>query len=154
MNIVELGSLGEFVGAMAVVCTLAYLAVQVRHAKTGVKSANIQSAVLSFNPINMAMATDASLSNLMVRGSADFASLDGNEQSQYRSLLVAYFNCFYNVFLQYKLGTFPNELWLSMAKGLTTLLRQPGPRDFRESTRTFEDMFAEVDALQTDTNAN
>ena len=30
MNIMELGALGEFVGAIAVVATLAYLAIQVR----------------------------------------------------------------------------------------------------------------------------
>ena len=33
MTISELGSIGEFVGAIAVVVTLAYLAVQVRHSK-------------------------------------------------------------------------------------------------------------------------
>ena len=34
MTIMELGALGEFVGAFAVVATLAYLAVQVRHSKS------------------------------------------------------------------------------------------------------------------------
>ena len=33
MNIMELGALGEFVGAFAVVATLIYLAIQVRHGK-------------------------------------------------------------------------------------------------------------------------
>ena len=37
MNIMELGALGEFVGAFAVVVTLGYLAVQVRHSKSALQ---------------------------------------------------------------------------------------------------------------------
>ena len=38
MTIMELGALGEFVGAFAVVATLAYLAVQVRHSKSALNT--------------------------------------------------------------------------------------------------------------------
>jgi hypothetical protein len=38
MSIMELGALGEFVGAFAVVVTLGYLAVQVRHSKTALET--------------------------------------------------------------------------------------------------------------------
>jgi len=38
MNIMELGALGEFIGAFAVVVTLGYLAVQVRHSKSALET--------------------------------------------------------------------------------------------------------------------
>jgi len=40
MTITELGALGEFVGAIAVVATLIYLAVQVRHSKEATEASN------------------------------------------------------------------------------------------------------------------
>ena len=66
------------VGAIAVVSTLAYLAVQIRHPKVGVKCAKFQNTLLSFNPINMAVASDASLAKLLARGNADLAFLDAD----------------------------------------------------------------------------
>ncbi len=46
-----LGSLGEFVGAIAVVATLVYLAIQVRHSKEAME-ANTKSLDESSTPLN------------------------------------------------------------------------------------------------------
>ena len=47
MNIMELGALGEFVGSIAVVVTLVFLAIQVRHSKNATE-ANTRSTYYAF----------------------------------------------------------------------------------------------------------
>ena len=49
-----LGNLGEFVGAIAVVATLAYLALQVRHNSKTVAAATSHSITRSRNEMNIA----------------------------------------------------------------------------------------------------
>ena len=41
MTIFELGALGEFVGSLAVIVTLIYLAAQIRHNTSGLRSATL-----------------------------------------------------------------------------------------------------------------
>ncbi len=52
MNIQDLGALGEIVGAVAIVVTLAYLAVQIRYAKAAVTDQSRQSRAAALREIN------------------------------------------------------------------------------------------------------
>ncbi len=52
MNIQDLGALGEIVGAIAIVATLAYLAVQIRYAKIAVTDQSRQNRAAALREIN------------------------------------------------------------------------------------------------------
>jgi hypothetical protein len=52
MNIQDLGALGEIVGAVAIVVTLAYLAIQIRYAKVAVTDQSRQSRAAALREIN------------------------------------------------------------------------------------------------------
>ncbi len=145
-----LGNYGEFVGAIAVVVTLAYLALQIRHSKVSTTSANVSSAIESFNPINMAVGADPKIAEIVNRGVSDFASLDATERAQYGYIQRAYFNCFWNVFLQRKLGALSEDQWGKYAHEVAFLLTMPGPRAFRESNRMYDEMFEAVEAMNLD----
>jgi hypothetical protein len=148
MTIQELGSISELIAAIATVATLGYLAVQIKHNKASVNSSNVQHAVGSFNPLNMALGGDASLARLVNRGVVDFASLNEEERAQYGWVQRAYLNCFFNVFLQHKIGAMSTEQWLPYAHEVAFLLDNPGPRAFRKSNRMYDEMFEAVEAMQ------
>jgi hypothetical protein len=52
MNIQDLGALGEIIGAIAIVVTLAYLAIQIRYAKVAVTDQSRQSRAAALREIN------------------------------------------------------------------------------------------------------
>jgi hypothetical protein len=147
MNWEAIGAIGEIVGAVAVIATLAYLSIQIRQSKVSSTSANVQSAIASFNPLNMAVGADPELASLVNRGISDFDSLNEKERSQYSYVQRAYLNCFWNVFLQHKLGAMSEDMWLMFAHEVAFLLARPGPQVFRQSNRMYDKMFESVEAM-------
>ncbi len=147
MTIQDLGSIGELVAAIATVATLAYLALQIKHSKVSTTSANVLNAIQSFNPVNTAVGSDPDLARLFNRGVSDFASLDETERAQYGYIQRAYLNCYWNVFLQHKLGALSEDQWRKYAHEVAFALTMPGPRAFRESNRMYDEMFEAVEAM-------
>jgi len=147
MNWDAIGAVGEIVGAAAVIATLVYLSIQIRQSKVSTTSANMLNAIESFNPLNMSVGSDPELASLVNRGVSEFDSLDEKERAQYSYIQRAYFNCFWNVFLQHKLGSVSEELWLPYAHQVAFLLSKPGPRAFRLSNRMYDEMFESVEAM-------
>ena len=115
MTIQDLGSIGELLAAIATIATLAYLALQIRESRVGVNSANVQNAIQNFTVLETAIGADGSLSRIVNRGVAEFDSLDENERAQYIFLQRAFLNCFWNVFLQHKLGALSTGNWMPYA---------------------------------------
>lgn len=148
MNWEAIGAVGEILGAAAVIATLAYLSIQIRQSKVSTTSANVLSAIESFNPLNMTVGSDPDLASLVNRGVSDFDSLDEKERAQYSYIQRAYFNSFWNVFLQYKLGALSEEMWSLYAHQVAFLLSKPGPRAFRTSNRMYDEMFESVEVMQ------
>ena len=113
-----LGNYGEFVGAIAVVATLAYLAVQVRHSReateTNTKSlrstARIESGrYWSDEVIRMALSPD--MASIVAHGMTDASVLDDND----RERLIAWYtqhciakDSFYH---QHRDGLLPDDAW-------------------------------------------
>jgi hypothetical protein len=64
----DLGNLGDFIGGLAVVATLIYLAFQIRHNTTSVEAAAVQSAAQSFADIVESFARDPELMKLYLTG--------------------------------------------------------------------------------------
>lgn len=54
MNWDAIGAIGEIVGAIAVVATLIYFAIQMRQYTTGLRSATFNATMQEFNQINVA----------------------------------------------------------------------------------------------------
>jgi hypothetical protein len=61
MTIFELGAIGEFVGAFAILITLAYLAIQVRYARIATQDKNRESRVTGIIQINSRLANNRDL---------------------------------------------------------------------------------------------
>jgi hypothetical protein len=131
-----LGNYGEFVGAIAVVVTLAYLAVQVRHSKVATeantKSLNLQAyqAWQAANlQINMAISSPAQ-SEIVMRGAVDSSNLTIESVPSFGMMHLAQYQMFQSADYLYRQGLLDQELWeaeMNRAAGYLTL---PGVRQW------------------------
>jgi hypothetical protein len=128
VTIQELGSLGEFVAAIATIATLVYLAVQIRQNTAATRAASHHEITDSFNVINVALGSDPILAALFRRGGEDRAALREDERSQYDWLCIAYFRVFETLFYQSRVGTGERELFQSEERSLRAALSRPGTR--------------------------
>ncbi len=147
MSIQELGSLGEFVAAIATIATLVYLAMQIREYKLGMNSATFHSTMQGFNQINAMLGADPSLAEVLDRGGRDPGSLDPKEQYQFVWLQRCYVNIFENLYQQFLRGACPESYWVRYARELKQTLDTPGGRIFRARNTTYGDLYAYLDAM-------
>ena len=88
MTIQNLGSLGEFIAAIATLVTLVYLALQIRQNTKTVRSTAFQQVVDSFSEISLAVGLNRDLSEMFSRAlRAPLSSLDPVDQAQLRFLV-------------------------------------------------------------------
>ncbi len=96
MTFQDLGSLGELIGGIAVVVSVVYLAIQIRHNTRGLDQ-NSDLMRLSFENENRrdallfrsAIVTDAELTEIWRRGLAGDADLDPVESARFHLLMVS-----------------------------------------------------------------
>jgi hypothetical protein len=76
MNWDAVGAIGEWVGAISVVVTLAYLARQMRLHTRQLRRSEQNTTMEQFSKLRLAVAQDAELARLLLTAETDFASLD------------------------------------------------------------------------------
>ena len=121
MNWEAIGSIGELVGATAVVLTLAYLAVQVRHGTKATQAASIQAASTLDQEFLLALGTDPVIAQLWTDYLIDPETLPQEQQIQGHYLMGSMLRRLENIYFQYHLGTLSQEAWQSrkmMFKGM------------------------------------
>ena len=99
MDLTQLANIGEFVGGVAVLVTLAYLAVQVGGSKKALLTQTHHNFLATGSrPLEM-LASDHELAEIVHRGDADPDGLSGQEWERYAAfsliLLNAWEYCFY-----------------------------------------------------------
>jgi hypothetical protein len=121
-----LGNYGEFVGAIAVVVTLGYLAFQIRQNTRQLRG----EAVLSVNEAAAytlrAVRDDPELLSLCVRANARWDSIGPREQARvhlYNSEQMSYCESAYNLWMQ---GALDEATYLSRENVIVSVLTNPG----------------------------
>lgn len=94
-----LGNYGEFVGAIAVVATLIYLSIQVRHSKEATEANTKATNAGTSSYINDALArihgairSDGDFAEIWLRGCRDLDALDEIERSRFVNHLLEMLN--------------------------------------------------------------
>lgn len=87
MNWEAIGAVGEIVGALAVLVTLVYLAMQIRQNTKSVQAAAVDSANSQVSKIREVIFADADVANMYRRGNEDPASLSEDDTIRYRLLI-------------------------------------------------------------------
>jgi len=106
-----LGNYGEFVGAIAVVATLAYLATQVRH-NTIAQIANSQHAVSeSLRSMNLLLTQDRELLQVLNRGANDLAALEEEEVLVFTNYATSFLRAYEDAYSDYLRGILDETYW-------------------------------------------
>jgi len=131
-----LGNLGEFVGAIAVVITLAYLAIQIRRSRaaTEANTKHLQSAALRDMTARMEsrallLASDSEFAGRVFRSYTDSESLTDLDRFQLGWYLASWVTDFEEAYRQYSLGTIPEAALNSRTANMAELLQFPGARE-------------------------
>ena len=142
MNWDALGAISEFVGAIAVVVTLVYLAIQVRQNTSALRSTATQGAHDQAAALYDLLSSDTSIADIFVRGLISPDELTSEETARFFSLSLAFMFRYQNWYLQTRSGLIEKELLESWARVLRQLSGAPGFRRFwQQRAHIFADEF-------------
>ncbi len=142
MSLNDLGNIGEFVGAVAVVVSLLYLAIQIRQNTRSLRAQAHQSITSHIAELNRTIVESAEVASIMEQGLADPLQLSAADRRRFNAYNSARFRHYDNLFYQYRAGTLEESQW----RGFDNLLRfhfeQPGiERWWQENTPYYSDEF-------------
>jgi len=107
----SLASLGEIIGAVAVVVSLVYLAVQVRQNTQAQQTENFSRALDRVASIQATLSQDARMSVVITKGVTDPAELTARERLQFTWAMYELFGAFEFMFLAARTKAMPDEVW-------------------------------------------
>ena len=145
MNWEAISAIGQIVGALAVLITLIYLAVQLRQNTAAVATSTYESTMTGFNDINVVVASHPALASVLDRGCQGNENLSPEENVQFNFLLRCYANQWWKLFKLYERGSLPTDEWKIFAQEAAQFLEQPGCKPFREQNALFADLYIELD---------
>ena len=111
MTLESLGNVGEFVGGLAVIISLLYLALQIRQNSKTVRVAAYQSFNEANDRVLLAMAQGPPAAETMTKGLPDLRALDPAENFQFTTLVVSLLNSLQTAYFQHRDGLLPDDLW-------------------------------------------
>lgn len=125
-----LGNYGEFVGAIAVVLTLGYLALQIRESRAETARASRQSAQRAVGDFNLRIASEESFYLLFCRGMFEPSKL--REEEIFRFDLAAYsmFDMFETLHATWKRSGLTDQDWGKWEAIIANYLAQEGIQKF------------------------
>ncbi len=124
----QLGGLGEFIGALAVLGSLVYVARQIRENSRSTRLAAMQSAMLSAQNVIALPAQDRDLARVIRVGMADPDELSEDEFQQFRIWHFLVLRVHEDMFVQHKAGVIDDETWLARAVAARAMFATPGTR--------------------------
>ena len=149
MDLTQLANLGEFVGGVAVLVTLIYLAVQVRASAKTFRLSSFVNAKDQFNSVNMTIAAHPAAGEVFAKGAESLASLELSERFRFNGIMLSYMNIFERLFVESGAGA-GSGLWNVEERSVGILLASyPGARQWwAENPYSYSKEFrARVDAI-------
>ena len=125
-NLESLASLGEIVGAVAVVVSLLYLAVQVRQNTRAQRLENASRILDRTASMQGAVSRDPVTSALFSKGVSDPSKLTPQERIQFTWALYEFFGALEFMFLAAKEKSIPDEIWQRWSSAAAWWLTFPG----------------------------
>lgn len=124
-----LGNFGEFVGAIAVVATLGYLAVQIRHGAVQARSEALRNATSAWvTQQRSAFATEEHTA-FMRKALNDYQSLTADEKGRFFGVLLGYISPFGDVYDKHRSGLMEVETFRAIEDAFVNVVTSPGARD-------------------------
>lgn len=112
MNWDALAAVAELAGALVVVATLVYVAMELRDNSKALRRSAADSALAGVLDITADMARDNEVSQLLTRGTEDWDNLSESERARLVYVLFRLFKVLENIHYYYSLGTLDEETWV------------------------------------------
>ena len=126
MNWEAIGAVGEALGALGVITTLGYLAVQIRQNTKSVRRTAHISTTDAFNQLSSLVVQDPEVARISRIGALDPGKLNEEERYRFERLTGMLINNFENLFFQHRDGLLETERWESYEETLRGLVSSPG----------------------------
>ncbi len=130
MTIQDLGSIGEFVAAIATILTLIYLALQIRHNTRESEASSRSSVSQSFIGVLHQISGDAETARIVRRGFIEPESLDDDETLRFDCIVMAIFQNLEDAFAQMRRGVLTDDDWEKWVVLIKQYMAQPGVQQF------------------------
>jgi hypothetical protein len=128
LTLQELGSLGEFVGAMVVVVTLIYFTVQLKQATNSIRSSVAAIGTGYTTQVWQLPIDKPEVADLIQKGNKGIDDLTENEFLRYHLFQGTVLRSFEQYFILYELGSLTEPQWNAWRDPLEKYLREPGVR--------------------------
>lgn len=153
MNWNTIAAIAELAGAVGVILSLLYVALQVRQNTRAQRLHAIQVASDNSARLGELLAKDAELSELFWQGLRHPEALDLASRRRFLSLLNAFFRREAAAFYLHQEAVMSEEIWQARVEALRTTLNQPGTHLFLEAAgatlpRQFREFMLEVVAQE------
>jgi len=147
MDSSTLGDIGDFVGGVAVVVSLIYLAVQIRQNTRSVRAASFQALSESHSDRTLRLAENSELHHLWACGLRG-DPLSDEDALRFGSIMLSLIRLSSNAFVQYRSGLLTEDQWQGFRRMPVVLLSSKGGGAWWARTRaTFGEEFgAYIDA--------
>ena len=129
MNWETISAISEAVGAVAIVATLIYLAIQIRQNTASVKGSAYQQCVEANLELNMA-ATEPTQSDILVLGNADSANLSNESFVSFAMWNLGLMQMAQATDYLYRTGSLDRDLWETEINRAAGILAFPGVRQW------------------------
>jgi len=128
MSLEELGSIGEFVGAIGVVVSFFFLAIQIRQNTKALRNAAAKEMAQHTAQFLLPIVENAEVARIFRVGLQDWDSLDQDDRMRFSMHLFDAFYYFQLLFTQYQQRQIDLEYWASQKTVIFWYIRQPGVR--------------------------
>ena len=134
-----LGNIGDFLGGIAVILTLVYVAYQIRQNTRALRVTTMDNRLAHFAHIQEPQFADPEFADLVVRAQADFHQLTEIEQHRFLHYVVVIFRSIETDFNKYQDGLIAEEQWASYRVQSVYTFMSPG---FRQVWAIVHEMFS------------
>jgi hypothetical protein len=126
MNWEAIGAVGEIVGAIAVVVTVGYLAVQIRQNTRSVRDSAFQEVIHSIAEITTLLGTNPQSASLLRRATRSPDDLSEDEWLQFANLAYSMMNTYQIHHWLHERGLLDDSVWTPTVNNLRTHMSLPG----------------------------
>jgi len=125
MSLEDLGNIGDFIGGIAVVVTLIYLATQIRQNTSAVRTASRQEIASGFRAVNR-LSMDPNAAQAYAEGLREYPDMPFKERSLFGSMLTDHALFFQGAFALYESGQLEEGTYKAYLDWFACNLATPG----------------------------
>ena len=149
MNWEAISAVGQIVGAVGVIISVIYLALQVRSNARQTRLASMRSMSDAFNQWLQSLAENAEFGDLYYRGMRDFESIQGPDLPRFSALMDHLFRIYEDMYYQKLEGHLDPRVWRGFEAPMRDIIAYPGAQAWwRTRSHWFSQEFQEfIDRL-------